>query len=60
MGQWKKGKKGKKLWEGVAPEDKERMKKCFQKMKNEWKKSKKGGKCKWWKKKQQWMEKKFD
>jgi len=30
-------------------------------MKNEWKKkAKKGGKCKWWKKKQQWMEKKFD
>jgi len=29
MEQWKKGKKGKKLWEGVAPEDKEKMKKCF-------------------------------
>ena len=51
MEQWKKGKKGKKLWEGVAPKGKEKMKKCFQKMKNEWKKGKKGGKCKWWKKK---------
>jgi len=39
MKEWKKGKKGKKLWEGVAPEDKERMKKCFQKMKNEWKRN---------------------
>lgn len=60
MKEWKKGKKGKKLWEDVAPEDKERMKNCFKKLKIDWKKAKKGGKKNWWKKKQQWMEKKFD
>jgi len=29
MKKWKNGKRGKKLWDEVAPEDKEKMKKCF-------------------------------